>query len=85
MDDKLKCEKAKKPWKFIAPKDGEAKSYEMNGSTFHWCGKHGCWCGHSTKECLGVGVNMQFRNNNNKMENQWIVMLQDQLFKSIVR
>jgi hypothetical protein len=48
----------------MAPKEGEAKSKEIKGSIFHWYGKHGHWCGHSTEECLGVGVNMRFRNNN---------------------
>jgi hypothetical protein len=66
MEEKLKREKEKNPWKFVTPKDGEAKSKEVKGTTFHWCGKHGHWCGHSMNGCLGVGVNMRFCNNNNK-------------------
>jgi hypothetical protein len=62
-DDKIKADKTKNPWKYTAPNQGEPMTKDVNGITWHWCGKHQKWAGHKEADCQGVGV---FVRRNNK-------------------
>jgi hypothetical protein len=55
-DDKAKADKLKNPWKYTAPKQGEPTTKDVEGFTWHWCGKHQKWAGHKEADCQGVGV-----------------------------
>jgi hypothetical protein len=41
----------KNAWKFIVPKEGEAKTMEYETRTYHWCPKHKYWTMHLPSEC----------------------------------
>jgi hypothetical protein len=68
--ERMKREKELNPWKWEAPKAGEPETLVKKGTTFHWCSKHAKWAGHSTSQCLGVGVNMRNNRNNNNNNNR---------------
>jgi hypothetical protein len=60
--ERMKQDKEMNPWKWIPLKDGEMQSKEHKGTTYHWCANHKKWLGHSTAECIGVGVNVRRKN-----------------------
>jgi len=41
----------KPAWKKQAPKDGEPKTKEVEGKTYHWCTGHKEWTIHTSAEC----------------------------------
>jgi hypothetical protein len=52
--DKVK-QKKDEAWKKVPPKDGEKKTKEHDGRTYHWCVHHMAWTMHDPKECrLGL-------------------------------
>jgi hypothetical protein len=55
-EDKSKFDKERNPWKYIAPKDGEPTTKELNGFTWHWCSKHQKWVCRTESDCRGVGA-----------------------------
>jgi hypothetical protein len=55
-DDNVKADGIKNPWKYTTPNQGEPTTKDVEGITWHWCGKHQKWEGHKEAECLGVGV-----------------------------
>ena len=46
-------------WMKVPPKEGEAKSKQVEGKQWHWCEKHEKWCLHTTAQCKGVNVGGQ--------------------------
>jgi hypothetical protein len=42
------------PWMLIAPKEGETKTKDFNGKTWHWCPNHKKWCVHKPEDCKGI-------------------------------
>jgi hypothetical protein len=63
--DRMKRDVEANPWKIIPPGVGESQVTVKKGSTFKWCATHKKWMGHSTAECLGLGINMRNQNKNN--------------------
>jgi hypothetical protein len=62
-EERMKQDRSSNPWKFTAPKPGDPQTKVENGATVHWCANHKRWLGHGTAQCVGVGVNMRYRNN----------------------
>jgi hypothetical protein len=65
----MKLDRLNNPWKYIAPKHGEPQTKVEKGATVHWCANHKRWLGHGTSQCVGVGVNMRYRNNQGNNNN----------------
>ena len=46
-----KAQKADEEWKRKAPKDGDPKTKDHNGRTYHWCVHHMAWTIHLPEQC----------------------------------
>jgi hypothetical protein len=44
----------KHAWKYIVPKEGEAKSKMYDNRQYHWCPTHGFWTMHRPEQCKGI-------------------------------
>lgn len=62
-EERMKLDRINNPWKYLEPKHGEPQTKVVKGATVHWCANHKRWLGHGTSQCVGVGVNMRYRNN----------------------
>ena len=64
-------DKKSKPWRFIAPNEGESETIVRNEKTFHWCAKCGRW---TTTHCTATHVgkkndkSKRSKNKNSKLE-----------------